>query len=553
MKSILIIDDEESVRKQIRKILEKRTYECSEASNAAEAKSLLKTRIFYLILCDIDMPGESGLDFVRWCSSEYPDIAVILVTGINSPIIAEEALSIGVYGYIIKPFKKNPVLIAVANALKRRGLEKERKKHIDNLDALVRNRTAELEKNVRELKNAKKELKKSEEKFRSIFENIQEAYFRVDIEGRLIMANPAAIKMLGYASFDEIRGINMKKFYVDPHQRDILLKKLKKEKSISGFETSLQRKDGSAISVLIGSHVLLNIKGEPWAVEGTMSDITERLSLEAQLGHSRKLEAVGQLAAGIAHEINTPIQYVGDNTRFLKQAFENLNQVFKQYEVLLESFKSEHGDNDLVQAVEAAVEEADLDYMKKEIPAAIEQTLEGVGRVAVIVRSMKEFSHPRIHEKTDANINTAIESTIIISRNEWKYVAEMETDLDASLPLVPCLPGEINQVLLNMIINGAHAIGDVVNNGSCEKGILRIKTCKIGDYAEITISDTGPGIPQKIQSRIFDPFFTTKEVGKGTGQGLAISHSVIVDKHLGELSFETEPGKGTTFTIRLPI
>jgi signal transduction histidine kinase len=166
---------------------------------------------------------------------------------------------------------------------------------------------------------------------------------------------------------------------------------------------------------------------------------------------------------------------------------------------------------------------------------------------------MKEFSHPGQDEKTAIDINKTIESTITVARNEWKYVAEMATDFDASLPLVPCLPGELNQVILNLIINAAHAIADVIAENSTEKGLIKVSTRHKEHWAEIQISDTGPGIPEKIRHRIFDPFFTTKEVGKGTGQGLAISYTVIVEKHRGTLNLETDEGKGTTFTICLPL
>ena len=174
-------------------------------------------------------------------------------------------------------------------------------------------------------------------------------------------------------------------------------------------------------------------------------------------------------------------------------------------------------------------------------------------RVAKIVRSMKEFSHPGFDEKTSVDINRALENTITVARNEWKYVADIKTDFEADLPLVACLPGALNQVFLNIIINAAHAISDNRNDAPDSKGIITASTRSNGNSVEIRISDTGQGIPENIQPRIFDPFFTSKEVGRGTGQGLAISHSVIVEKHGGSISFETETGKGTTFIIQLPI
>jgi signal transduction histidine kinase len=149
-------------------------------------------------------------------------------------------------------------------------------------------------------------------------------------------------------------------------------------------------------------------------------------------------------------------------------------------------------------------------------------------------------------------LNHAIECTITVARNEWKYVADVETDFDQSLPPISCQPGEFNQVILNLIVNAAHAIAGVIGKGGPEKGKIKVQTRDCQGWAEIRIQDTGSGIPEKVQARVFDPFFTTKEIGKGTGQGLAIARSVVVDKHDGTIHFETAEGKGTTFIIRLP-
>ena len=282
------------------------------------------------------------------------------------------------------------------------------------------------------------------------------------------------------------------------------------------------------------------------------SDVTERIALETQLRQAQKLESVGQLAAGIAHEINTPTQYIGDNIRFLKDAFQDLRTLFVNYERLLEAAKDNTLSCETVQEVAASVERADTDYLFEEVPKAIEQAAEGVTRVSTIVSAMKEFSHPDTKEKVRLDLNHAIESTITVARSEWKYVADLETDLDPTLPPISCQPGEFNQVILNLIVNAAHAIGDVVGKEGSERGKIKVQTRSYPEWAEIRIQDTGSGIPEKVRSRIFDPFFTTKEIGKGTGQGLAIARSVVVDKHNGTIHFETEEGRGTTFIIRLP-
>lgn len=281
-------------------------------------------------------------------------------------------------------------------------------------------------------------------------------------------------------------------------------------------------------------------------------DITDHLLLEHDLAQAQKLESIGQLAAGIAHEINTPTQFVGDNLRFLSDSFADLLAVLDRDRDLLASAKIGNPAPDIIEACEAERRRAELDYLMEEIPKALTQSAEGVQRVAKIVRAMKDFAHPGSDENTHADLNAAIESTVTVSRNEWKYVADLKTDLAPDLPPVPCLLSQFNQVILNMIVNAAHAIGEAVK-GTGQKGLITITTRRVGEWAEIRITDTGTGIPEAIRHKIFDPFFTTKEVGKGTGQGLAISRSVIVGKHGGTIGVETEVGKGTTFIVRLPL
>jgi len=287
--------------------------------------------------------------------------------------------------------------------------------------------------------------------------------------------------------------------------------------------------------------------------EALQREIIERKNLESQLVQAQKLESIGQLAAGIAHEINTPIQYVGDNTRFLNVAFGRIKTVLDKSSELINAAKEDAVTEKLITEVESVIEDTKMEYMLEEIPMSIDETLGGVERVATIVRAMKEFSHPGTEEKTLTDINRALENTITVARNEWKYVAELVKDFEPALPLVPCLPGELNQVFLNIIVNAAQAIADVVQDGSEGKGIIKVSTSSAGDWVEIKISDSGTGIPEEARSKVFDAFFTTKEVGKGTGQGLAIANNVVVKKHGGSLNFETEIGQGTMFVIRLPI
>jgi signal transduction histidine kinase len=274
-------------------------------------------------------------------------------------------------------------------------------------------------------------------------------------------------------------------------------------------------------------------------------DITERKKLEVDLRQAQKLEAVGRLASGIAHEINTPIQFVGDNLRFLQDAFASLGGLLEKYQEIVKAATQGR------EEMQRAAAEADLEYLLEETPKALNQSLEGVARVATIVKAMKDFAHPEQNHKMAANLNQALTSTLVVARNELKYVADVETDF-GDIPPVKCHLGDLNQVFLNLLINAAHAIAEVVD-GTGEKGTIRVHTRQSGERVRIAISDTGCGIPEKIRAKIFDPFFTTKPVGRGTGQGLAISRSIVVDKHGGMITFESEVGRGTTFVIELPI
>lgn len=290
--------------------------------------------------------------------------------------------------------------------------------------------------------------------------------------------------------------------------------------------------------------------GEVRCHSGIVRDLTRRKLLEAQLTQAQRLESVGQLAAGIAHELNTPIQFVGDNTRFLRESFLAIDDTFKQIEQILDSQKGDGLVSVLTEQIRAVFLNHDLSFVLEEVPEAIDQTLQGTENVARIVRAMKVFSHPGTNDFQEVDLNQSIESTITVSRNEWKYCAELKANLAADLPRLYCLPGELNQAFLNIIVNGAHAIQA---KSLKELGELTITSRSEGAFVHIDFQDTGTGIPVAIRNRIFDPFFTTKGVGKGTGQGLSIAYNVIVEMHKGKLSFDSVEGVGTTFHIALPI
>lgn len=317
------------------------------------------------------------------------------------------------------------------------------------------------------------------------------------------------------------------------------------------FETLHQRRDKTEYRSVV--HLQLSKLASPPVFVAIVTDITERKYLEQQLAQAKKMESIGQLAAGIAHEINTPAQFVGDNIRFIKDAFEDLNELNGGYGKLLDAVKTDTVTEALIEEIEAACKKADPEYLVEEIPLAIDQSLDGITRISKIVRAMKEFSHPGGKDREAADLNQSISNTITVASNEWKYIADVETDLAEDLPSVQCFPQEINQVILNLIVNAAHAIDDTRSGESADKGSIKISTRQVDDEVEVRVTDSGCGIPDDIKHRIFDPFFTTKEVGKGSGQGLAMAYKTVVEQHKGKLDVESTIGHGTSFTIRLPI
>lgn len=273
---------------------------------------------------------------------------------------------------------------------------------------------------------------------------------------------------------------------------------------------------------------------------------------QAELLQSQKLESIGRLASGVAHEINTPVQFVGDSIHFLSESVTDILNLMAELLVTMNDIASGNMSIRVIEeTVEALCSKYDYDYLTKNIPKSVQRSAEGLARVAEIVQSMKAFAHPDQKTMSAVDINSGLTTTLTVAKNEYKYVANVETDL-ADIPYVEGYLGEMNQVFLNLIVNSAHAIENVFKQTG-EQGLITVRTRQEGSFVTIEIEDTGGGIPKDIQNRVFDPFFTTKEVGKGTGQGLALAHRVINQMHGGEISFTTVEGKGTNFLIKLPI
>ena len=381
----------------------------------------------------------------------------------------------------------------------------------------------------------------------TVIEQTGDSVLIADTDAIIRYVNPAALKNSGFSA-DELVGSTLPVFNTDVTDASVIAEF---RKTLTGGQIwhgtfKSTRKDDSVMEEDVILSVVRNQEGGITHYVAVKRDMTEMANLQRQLLQAQKLEAIGQLAAGIAHEINTPMQYVQTNVTFFEQVFKDLSQLLITVDQTERSL--------LAAETAALMDTIDLNFLLAEMPASIKETYDGINLVVEMVAAMKTFSHASGTDMVATDLNRAMESTIIVCRNEWRKVAEMVTDFDPDLPLVPCFPDQLNQVILNLIINAVHAIAAHANPAAegDEGGTIRVATLQEDDWVVISVSDTGGGIPAAIQQRVFEPFFTTKEVGKGTGQGLALAHDIVVNKHRGRIDFTSEPGQGTTFSIRLP-
>ena len=404
-----------------------------------------------------------------------------------------------------------------------------------------------LQEKIDQLKLAQTQTQENAEKLQVILTGMRAGIFTIDAQDQIILdLNPMAEELFGISrpdwlgrNFHDLVGENT------CHVYPISVPDASASPSLVEVECLVDSRQGRTIPMR--RLTLSSSSQERAVIFEVFFDISEKKALERQLTLSQKLESIGQLAAGIAHEINTPIQYVSSNLDFVRGAMDRLLAALSKCRVALGRQPSQEA----AQEAKQAMEDTEMDFLLAEIPKALKDSFEGTQRVASIVLSIKKFAHPGDDEKKAVDINAAIENTVQVARNEWKYVAEVVLNLDPELPQVPCVPGELNQVILNILVNAAQAIGQAVGT-SGGKGRITISTRQKDGFAEIVVADTGSGIPESVRSRVYDPFFTTKGVGQGTGQGLAIVFSVI-KKHGGSVNFTSQENKGTTFVVRLPL
>jgi PAS domain S-box-containing protein len=400
--------------------------------------------------------------------------------------------------------------------------------------------TISVQLDITERARAEANVRDSENKLRTLLTSVSDGVIGMDPNGRAIFCNPAADVLLALPAgqiigrsvadlVGEAADADLKAHYDTP--REVLLPRTGGEPLVAEFvlTRAIETGRGAVAAVL------------------TIRDITQRRALQQQLGQSHKLEAIGQLAAGIAHEINTPTQYIGDNLRFLSQS---VRDIIGAVDTIVAAAASGAADAPALLAnVQESLAKVDWDYLRQECPRAVDDSIDGVERIARIVSSMKEFAHPDTQDKQTIDLNRIITSAANVCRHEWKQHAELELELDPALPPIAGYAGDIGQVLVNLIVNAAHAVGE---KGTAQ-GRIVLRSSRTADGVQLAITDNGVGIPDHLKPRIFEQFYTTKPVGKGTGQGLSLVHRIIVNRHGGSVRFDSTPGVGTTFFLSFPL
>jgi PAS domain S-box-containing protein len=545
-----LFGESDSTKKKIPQVF----FEMESAFQGQEGFAMIqqaneKKTPYAMAFVDVRMPpGWDGIETITKIWEVDPDLQVVICTAYSDYSWDDMISKLGYSDHLLilkKPFD-NVEVLQLAHALTDKW----------HLVQLSKQELRKMESVVEEQKDA---LRDNEEHFRIIAENVADLIAIVDENGKRLFNSPSYERVLGYSPKELKEGNAFEQIHPEDRQRIVVAT----QQAIGTgkgelMEYRMQHRNGSWHVLESYANIVSNPHGSGWHLVIVSRDVTERKKeeqersrMEVELRQGQKMQSLGQLAAGIAHEINTPTQYIGDNVEFLKTAFQDFQKLLEKQEGLWRS-KAEALEAQVKSQWDEASKSADVEYLLREVPRAIQQSLDGLSRVSKIVRAMKAFSHPGTGEKSQLDVNHSIENTLIVASSEWKYVAEVVSEYDPQLPSLFGFPGEFNQLILNLVVNAAHAIGDVVGT-SGQKGTIKIATSHDKNFIEIRVSDTGTGIPAEVRGKIFDPFFTTKEVGKGTGQGLTFVHSVVVDMHGGTIHFETECGKGTTFIVRLPI
>jgi PAS domain S-box-containing protein len=529
---VLVVDDSPEDRASYRRLLARATdWAVIEAESGSEGLTSAASHRPSCVLLDYQLPDLDGMEFLAALRAQPAggDVAVVMVTGQGNEQVAASVMRRGARDYLVKSeITASRLVDAMRSACAATVLKRERRRHA----AMLAERNDETDRLV---------------------SSISSFLIGLDEHGRVVRWNAAAESLLGpqvaLAIGQPLAACRLP-FPLERVEAALVRCTLARPEHLPAMPCRGEAGPHRLVDVTV-NRIEHNGRPNGWVLLG--QDVTNAVETERALREAQKLEAVGTLAAGIAHEINTPIQFISDNLRFLADAMPTLFTLITIGDRIAAAARAGELGGVPLDEFDAVRRQGDVDELKVEMPAAVTQALEGAERVATIVRAMKRISHPGGQGKDLVDVNGAIGDTIVISRTEWKDVAEIETDLDPALPPVACVPGELPQVLLNLIVNAAHAIADVPRDPPGAKGRISIITRRTESGVEIAVRDTGVGVAADIAERIFEPFFTTKPVGRGTGQGLSLARGIVVERHGGTLTFESRAGEGTTFFIRLPI
>jgi PAS domain S-box-containing protein len=528
---LLLIEDDASTRALLERLLAAEGYAVSACDRAERGWELFQQEPLDLLLMDWVLPGMQGAELCRRVRAHARGAAayVVVVSGDQPLEGPDRFLDAGADDFLAKPIQAELLRVRLAIARRRIGERRERQRIV-------------------------RELQSADQRNAQIHNALSSIIFLIGVDGesRIVSVNKLAEVLLGISASHFVgRRFQSSDIFWDAARIDRAVAECRETRRVVRLgEIQYTRADDR--------EGYLNLTVSPiGAAEGGLGvlllgeEVTDHKVLQMRMQQAKRLDSIGKLAAGIAHEINTPIQYVGDNLRFVQSVIGGLVEPLRRFHSGTDGAAGASPEARAEAARRLA--EIDLAFVEREIPAALSESLEGVARVAAIVGAMKDFSHPGAKEKVLIDLNRAIQSTVTIAQSEWKHVAETELEFDPQLGQVECLAGEFNQVILNLVVNAAHAIGAALQKRPGAKGRITIRTRRVDDSAVVEVQDTGTGIAPEHRERLFEPFFTTKEVGKGTGQGLALAYTTIVEKHQGSIDVDTAVGKGTTFTVRIPL
>lgn len=590
---VLVVDDNEAIHRDFRKILASGSatidaslaalesvlfdlpesarsaeYEIETATQGEEALGLVRRanangRSYSVVFLDVRMPpGIDGVETACRLLEMDPDVQIILCTAFSDHSWESMSYRFGPTDRVLilkKPFDRIEVLQLAQTLSEKWRLTREAKQRMLKLDDLVRVRTRELESSNRRLQaeiaehaRAEAELGSAKAELEQILLTVPSALVQVDAQGAVRHWNPWAERLFSAPAASVVgrpfrdSGIGWE------------WERIHEELASRQGDSWLLRLHDLPYLNREGRQGFLNLIACPLphpggGASGTLwfaTDNTDRRGLEMQLLQAQKLESVGRLAAGIAHELNTPIQYVCHNIEFISSAMTDMRDLLHGYSSLAEAAGGRTLDRELLDQLRALGGREGLEDLERDLPQAIDETRAGLLKVAGIVQAMQVFSPSDAPSSAPTDLNRSVESTVLVSRHEWSAVADVVCDLDPELPEVVCLGGELNQALLALLVNSAHAIADQRREG---KGLIQVRTRRCAAGVRVEIEDDGPGIPESIRDRVFDPFFTTKEPGRGTGQGLSIARGIVVDKHGGRLDFSASESGGCVFSVELPL